>query len=202
MTAVSTRAVAGARIAGVVAIAAVLAACGSSNKSSGSSGGTASGGGGGAGAGGGAAVETHSGAMGTYLTDSSGRSLYLFASDSATKSTCYGACATYWPPLISNGKPTASGGAKVGMLGTITRTDGKKQVTYDGHPLYLFKLDTAAGDTKGQGSPNFGAKWWLVAPTGKAITTGGSSAPAKSAGKSKSPSKSKSKGGGGAGGWG
>jgi len=71
------------------------------------------------------------------------------------------------------------------MLGTITRTDGTKQVTYDGHPLYTFQLDTAAGDTKGQGSNNFGAKWWLLAPSGQPITStsgGSSSAPSSSSG--------------------
>jgi hypothetical protein len=62
------------------------------------------------------------------------------------------------------------------MLATITRSDGSKQVTYGGHPLYLFKEDTAPGDTKGQGSSNFGAKWWLLAPSGQPITRSGSSA--------------------------
>jgi hypothetical protein len=60
------------------------------------------------------------------------------------------------------------------MLATITRSDGSKQVSYDGHPLYLFKEDTAPGDTNGQGSSNFGAKWWLLAPSGQPITSSGS----------------------------
>jgi hypothetical protein len=73
------------------------------------------------------------------------------------------------------------------MLAMITRADGTKQVTYDGHPLYYYKQDTDAGDTYGQGSNNFGAKWWLVAPSGHAITGGaaGTSAPASSPSSSK-----------------
>jgi predicted lipoprotein with Yx(FWY)xxD motif len=67
---------------------------------------------------------------------------------------------------------TASGGAQTSDLGTITRSDGTKQVTYDGHPLYYFIADKSKGQTTGQGSDGFGAKWWLVAPSGDAITTG------------------------------
>jgi predicted lipoprotein with Yx(FWY)xxD motif len=132
--------------------------------------------------------------MGTFLTDSSGKALYMFASDSATKSTCNGPCATFWPPLTTSGAPHASGSVASGKLGTITRSDGSKQVTYNGHPLYTYNADTAPGDTNGQGSSNFGAKWWLLAPTGSPITsTSGGGAP--------TGSKSSSSGGGG-GGWG
>lgn len=150
-------------------------------------------------AGKGVEVETHSGAMGTFLTDSAGRTLYLFASDTATKSTCSGQCAVFWPPLVTKGAPEASGGAMSNMLGTITRSGGVKQVTYNGHPLYFFKEDTKPGDTNGQGSNNFGAKWWLVTPTGKSITSAGGSAPKASPTKTKSGG---SGGGGGGGGWG
>jgi hypothetical protein len=65
---------------------------------------------------------------------------------------------------------TAGGGAKATDLGTITRSDGAKQATYDGHPLYYFVGDSGPGQTAGQGSDNFGAKWWLVAPSGAEIT--------------------------------
>src|SRR5919201_4902322 len=130
-------------------------------------------------------VETHSGDLGTYLTDRSGRALYLFAADSAGKSTCSGACATYWPPLTATGKPAASGQASSAMLGTIARDDGTKQVTYNGHPLYYYKQDMDPGDTYGQGSNNFGAKWWLVAPSGQPIRGAASSAPASSPSSSK-----------------
>lgn len=141
-------------------------------------------------------VKTQSGAMGTFLTTSSGLSLYEFVSDSSTKSTCYGPCAMYWPPLIVTGKPTGAGGVSNGKLGTITRTDGKKQVTYAGRPLYTYQPDSAPGDTTGQGSGSFGAKWWLMAPSGKPITSmAGASSPASSA-----PA-ANSGGSGGGGGW-
>jgi predicted lipoprotein with Yx(FWY)xxD motif len=86
-------------------------------------------------------------------------------------SECSGACAAAWPPVPATGALTTAGGAKAGDLGTITRSDGAKQVTYDGHPLYYFVGDSAPGQTAGQGSDNFGAKWWLVAPSGAQITT-------------------------------
>ncbi len=143
-----------------------------------------------------AEVEAHSGAMGTFLTDSAGRTLYLFAADTGSTSTCSGSCAAFWPPLLTKGAPEASGGASSGMLGTTARSDGSTQVTYHGHPLYYFKEDTKPGDTNGQGSDNFGAKWWLVTPSGTSITGSGDAAPQPS------PSKSKSGGGGGGGGWG
>jgi len=125
-------------------------------------------------------VATRSGQLGTFLTDGSGKALYMFASDTSSKSTCSGTCVMYWPPLTTTGTANASGKASRSMLATITRSDGSKQVTYNGHPLYLFKLDTAPGDTRGEGSNNFGAKWWLLAPSGKPITSSGSSAPTSS----------------------
>jgi hypothetical protein len=85
-------------------------------------------------------------------------------------SACTGACAGAWPPVTSTGTATASGSAKASDLGTITRSDGTKQVTYDGHPLYYFVGDSGPGMATGQGSDNFGAKWWLVAPTGSDVT--------------------------------
>ena len=93
----------------------------------------------------GVTVETHSGASGTYLTDGSGKTLYLFLADKGGKSACSGSCATLWPPLTTKGAPAASGDAAAGMLATTTRSDGTKQVTYAGHPLYYFQADTAAG---------------------------------------------------------
>jgi predicted lipoprotein with Yx(FWY)xxD motif len=177
-------------LGGVVVAAALLAAaCSSSTKSGGSS--SSSSGTPGsstpAGTTNSVSVETHSGPQGTFLTDASGKTLYMFASDTATKSTCSSGCATFWPPLTTSGTPTATGGATATMLTTITRADGTKQVVYGGHPLYYYKLDTAAGDTNGQGSDNFGAKWWLVAPSGQPIMS--------------SPSSSSSSAGGGGGGW-
>ena len=118
----------------------------------------------------GTVITTHAGAAGTSLTDGSGRTVYLWAKDGMNMSNCSGACAQAWPPVPATGTLTAAGGAMASDLATITRSDGTKQVTYDGHPLYYFVGDSAAGQTNGQGSDNFGAKWWLVAPSGVKIT--------------------------------
>ncbi|MFD0599263.1 hypothetical protein ACFQZ4_48915 [Catellatospora coxensis] len=109
--------------------------------------------------------------MGTYLTDGQGRSLYLFEADTAGTSTCVDTCAAAWPPVITTGTPQAGSGVTADKLKTVARPDGSMQVVYDSHPLYLFVKDAKAGDTNGQGVNAFGALWWLVAPTGEAITT-------------------------------
>jgi predicted lipoprotein with Yx(FWY)xxD motif len=127
-------------------------------------------------------VKTQNGPLGSFLADGSGRSLYLFASDTSTQSSCSGACATAWPPLTAKGSVSASGGAANSEVATITRADGAKQVTYGGHPLYYFAGDSAAGQTNGQGVDGFGALWWLVAPSGQKITTAVGSAPSTSSG--------------------
>ena len=118
----------------------------------------------------GTVITTHAGSAGAFLTDGSGRAVYLWAKDGMNMSDCSGACAAAWPAVPATGTVTATGGAKASDLGTITRSDGTKQVTYDGHPLYFFVGDSAAGQTNGQGSDNFGAKWWLVASSGAKIT--------------------------------
>ena len=120
-----------------------------------------------------ASVMTRSGPMGTYLTDGQGKSLYLFVADKTSTSTCSGPCAAAWPPLLTSGAPKAGPGVDQSKLGTSPRSGGATQVTYNGHPLYLFTGDTAAGQTSGQGLNNFGALWWLVNPQGAAITTTG-----------------------------
>ena len=113
--------------------------------------------------------------LGKILVDSQGRTLYLWEKDSGTKSACSGGCAAAWPPLRASGKPTAGGGAKASLLGTTPRSDGKPQVTYDGHPLYRYQGDSKPGDTTGQGSTGFGAPWYVLTPTGKDITTASTS---------------------------
>lgn len=123
-------------------------------------------------------IESHAGSAGAFLTNSSGRAVYLWAADSMNKSMCSGACAQAWPPVTSKGQVTAANGAKAADLGTITRSDGTKQVTYLGHPLYFFAGDSGPGQTNGQGSDSFGAKWWLVAPAGTKITVADSAAAA------------------------
>lgn len=167
MTSAPTRTWTALRVgAAVAAPVFLLAACGTNSSSTS----TGSSGGGSSAAGPSATVETHSGGLGTYLTDGSGKTLYLFASDHGGKSSCSGACVSAWPPLTSKGIPEASGGAKTSMLATISRSDGSKQVTYGGHPLYYFSGDSAAGQTNGEGVDGFGAKWWLVSPSGASIT--------------------------------
>jgi predicted lipoprotein with Yx(FWY)xxD motif len=139
-------------------------------------------------------VGTAKGSAGTYLTADEGRAVYLWVADTGNKSSCSGACAKVWPPVETKGTPKAEDGVTASDLGTTTRADGSEQVTYKGHPLYYFVADKSKGATKGQGSDSFGAKWWLVAPSGDAITSGGSSASASGS------STSSSSGGGG--GWG
>jgi len=115
-------------------------------------------------------IKTTAGSAGAFLTNGSGRAIYLWDKDTMNTSMCSGACAQAWPPVTANGSVTAAGGVTAKDLGTITRSDGTKQVTYDGHPLYYYVGDTGAGQATGQGSDNFGAKWWLVSPTGTSIT--------------------------------
>ena len=106
-------------------------------------------------------------ALGSFLVDSKGMSLYIFTKDTANTSNCSGTCANNWPPLLSTGAPIAGSGVTASLLGTIARADGGNQVTYNGMPLYYFAADKAAGDTKGQAVKNV---WYVIDPTGKSIT--------------------------------
>ena len=99
----------------------------------------------------------------TVLTNANGRTLYWFAPDTATRSACYGTCAAYWPPV--RGAATAGPGV-TGRLGTITRSDGSVQATYDGHPLYSYVGDTAAGQANGNRLNLNGGLWYEVTPSG------------------------------------
>jgi predicted lipoprotein with Yx(FWY)xxD motif len=107
--------------------------------------------------------------LGKIIVDGRGRTLYLFEKDRRGHSACSGACAGYWPPLLTAGKPVAGTGAKKSLLGTIRRSNGKKQVTYSGHPLYRFVQDTKAGQTKGQDTHFFGGGWYVISPSGKKV---------------------------------
>jgi predicted lipoprotein with Yx(FWY)xxD motif len=117
-------------------------------------------------------IGTTTGSGGTYLTGTAGRALYLWVADGHDQSACSGACAKVWPPVTAASLPAVSGAARASKLGTITRSDGAKQVTYQGHPLYYYVSDSTSGMIHGQGSDSFGAKWWLVTPSGTAITGG------------------------------
>ena len=102
----------------------------------------------------------------SFLVDGKGISLYLFTKDSPGTTTCYGNCASVWPPLLTTGKPVAGNGVDASKFGTITRTDGTTQVTYNGWPLYYYVKDHQYGDTTGQG---VGSVWYLVSPTGDKV---------------------------------
>jgi predicted lipoprotein with Yx(FWY)xxD motif len=116
-------------------------------------------------------ISTKSSSAGEFLTNGSGRAVYLWEKDPKDQSTCTGSCASTWPPVTTTGSVTASGGAVSADLGTITRSGGVKQVTYDGHPLYYYVGDTGAGTVNGQGSTGYGAYWWILAPSGAPITS-------------------------------
>jgi predicted lipoprotein with Yx(FWY)xxD motif len=131
-------------------------------------------------------ITTASSAAGTFLTTGSGRAVYLWTKDTGGTSACTGACEGQWPPVT--GTATAAGSVKASDLGTITRSDGTTQVTYDGHPLYYFAGDSGPGMANGQGSNGFGAKWWLVAPTGSDVTAAVTSFTSSGAGSGSSPS--------------
>jgi predicted lipoprotein with Yx(FWY)xxD motif len=118
---------------------------------------------------------TKNGPGGTYLTDGSGKTLYVFASDTGNTSNCTGACAAAWPPLTVSGSAKAGSGATASDVGTTKRSDGKTQVTYAGHPLYYYAGDSAAGQMNGQGINQFGGVWYIVDASGKSITAAASS---------------------------
>ena len=115
------------------------------------------------------AVDVATSKLGKILVDSKGRTLYLFAADTGSSSTCSGACAGAWPPLTTTKKPVAGSGANAALLGTTKRSDGTLEVTYAGHPLYYYAGDTGPGQTTGQALSQFGAPWYVVAPSGKAV---------------------------------
>lgn len=122
-----------------------------------------------------AKVAVGNSSAGSILIDGHGKSLYRFGRDTGRKSTCNGACAQNWPPLLTKGKPKASGSAKASKLGTTKRSDGTTQVTYGGWPVYTFVADkNKPGSTKGEGVDAFGAEWYVVGTNGKKIEKEGS----------------------------
>ena len=108
-------------------------------------------------------VYLHSSSLGKVLATSTGRTLYLYTPDGKNRSRCTGSCATFWPPLMTKGKPVAGMGVKQSLLGTAKRGT-KLQVTYNGHPLYTYTGDSKAGDTIGEGSSGI---WFVVTAAAK-----------------------------------
>jgi predicted lipoprotein with Yx(FWY)xxD motif len=157
--------------AGLVAAALIIAACGSSSSSPGagapatttSSAAAASG----------TALKTTTIGGVTVLTNAQGFTLYWFAPDTPTTSKCNSSCATYWPPVKG---PATAGPGVSGKLGTITRADGSAQATYDGHPLYTYKGDTAPGQDKGNNLNISGGVWHEVTASGGAAPAPSTSA--------------------------
>jgi predicted lipoprotein with Yx(FWY)xxD motif len=125
--------------------------------------------GGGAGSQANATVSLRQTDLGRILVTAKGRTLYLFMKDTNGRSACGGSCASSWPPLVKSGKLTVGPGVKRPLVGTTKRADGRLQVTYNKHPLYTFALDKRAGQTNGQGSSNFGAKWYAVSAKGRPV---------------------------------
>jgi predicted lipoprotein with Yx(FWY)xxD motif len=117
-----------------------------------------------------ATVGISSTGIGQILVNSQGRTLYLFKADQGIKSACTHACAGAWPPLLVTGKPTAGQGINASLVGTATRPEGTTQLTYNGHPLYLFVQDQKAGETNGQGVSAFGAAWFALNSAGNQVT--------------------------------
>jgi len=136
----------------------------------------------------GGTVDAASSSLGKILVAKNGMTLYMFASDQNGKSSCSGPCAQYWPPYT--GTPKVGAGLDASLLGTTMRSDGKTQVTYDGHPLYTYAGDTQPGQTSGNGINQDGGIW-------NVITT--AAAGGAGAGASSSPSAAPSSGSGGGG---
>jgi predicted lipoprotein with Yx(FWY)xxD motif len=114
-------------------------------------------------------IAVHSSAYGKILVNGKGDTLYLWAKDKNDKSSCNTACASVWPFVLVSGKPTAGPGVNAKLLGTI-KVKGGNEVTYNKHPLYTFVSDVKPGVISGEGNTTFGGPWWLVSPSGNAIT--------------------------------
>jgi predicted lipoprotein with Yx(FWY)xxD motif len=112
--------------------------------------------------------------LGPFLTGAGGRTLYILTKDSPGTSTCTGGCASAWPPFTVTGTAPSAGAGVTGKLATLTRSDGGKQVTYNGMPLYYFSGDSAAGQANGQGVQGI---WYVALAAGNASTSGSTAAP-------------------------
>jgi predicted lipoprotein with Yx(FWY)xxD motif len=175
--------------AGLAALALTVSACASSGSSSSAPAANTPAAGGNsssapaAAAGGNSVTERAIGSQ-QVLVDSQGMTLYWFAPDTSTKSNCSGSCATYWPPVKG---PVTGGSGVTGTLGTITRSDGTKQATYMGHPLYTYVGDKSPGQNKGNGLNISGGLWYEMTVSGStpapaAVSTASAKATATSGG--------------------
>jgi predicted lipoprotein with Yx(FWY)xxD motif len=119
----------------------------------------------------GSVVSVRSTSLGKTLVDAQGRTLYLFEGDKTNVSTLSSAGLAVWPRFVATGAVKAVGGAQGAKIGTITSPSGVRQVTYNGHPLYYYVGDSKPGSTRGQNLNEFGALWYVLGPTGNAVTS-------------------------------
>ena len=118
----------------------------------------------------GTSIKVMNSRYGRMLFNGGGRAIYLFTREPGSKSRCYGRCAVAWPPVFTRGKPRARSGVDADLLGTTRRRDGRRQVTYNGHPLYYYISDIRSGQVTCQNVVEFGGTWLVVNPAGDAIT--------------------------------
>lgn len=114
----------------------------------------------------GSTIKVEESDFGPMLFDEDGRAIYMWEVEESSKAECYGDCAEAWPPVLTDGKPVAGEGVKPALLGTTKRTDGSTQVTYGGHPLYLYSHE-GPGEVKCHNVATHGGLWWVVMPSGE-----------------------------------
>lgn len=114
-------------------------------------------------------MQVHDSRFGRVLFDRRGFVLYVFTRDPRGRSVCKGQCAKAWPPLIVHRRPTAGRGLRRSLLGTTRRTDGRRQVTYAGRPLYFYVGDTRPGQIGCQNVVEFGGTWLVQSPGGAPV---------------------------------
>jgi predicted lipoprotein with Yx(FWY)xxD motif len=115
----------------------------------------------------GTVIKSANSQFGKMLFDGTGQAIYLFDKEGTTKPECYGACAEAWPPVLTEGTPIAADGTRASLLGTTKRTDDTTQVTYGGHPLYVYAHE-AKNEVKCHNIRGFGGLWLIVTPQGRA----------------------------------
>jgi predicted lipoprotein with Yx(FWY)xxD motif len=113
-------------------------------------------------------VVLHGSAFGRMLFDSKRQAIYVFQRDRRNKTNCYGECAEAWPPVFTEGRPTAGKGVSASRLGTIRRRDGRRQVTYAGRPLYYYAHE-GPGEVECHNVYLNGGFWWAIGPDGKRL---------------------------------
>ena len=120
-----------------------------------------------------AALEVARTRLGRILVDARGRTLYVFTKDRAGHSACVAGCTRVWPPALATGRMQLGPGVRAAKVTTMRRRDGRRQLVYNGHPLYSLISDTAPGQASGQG---FEGSWFVVSPAGRAIVPPGAKA--------------------------